>query len=206
MGVSISKESNKMKLKIPEPLARVFILIDKIIEGISIALMTSMIILVFVKVLFRKMFGFFPSSDFIKQINSTLFWSDQMTMLFLTWFTFIGIAIGFREKLHLAMDMIENMVPKTVIVILDKVILVSTFLFGLYMFYFGGSLTIQMIDSTLATTKLSNAWQYVVIPLTGGMCCVYSVLQFFDIDTRRYTEVEDEITKFEKDSEKGIKS
>jgi TRAP-type transport system small permease protein len=182
-----------MKLKIPEKLAVKFILLDKIIEGISIAMMVSMIILVFIKVLFRKMFGFFPDNTVIKSINSTLFWSDELTMLFLTWFTFIGIGIGFREKLHLAMDMIESFTPKIFITILDYIILICTFLFGIYMFVFGGSLTLQMADSTLPTTKISNAWQYVVVPLTGLMCCAYSVIQIFGIDTRRYTAVDDKI-------------
>ena len=80
--------------------------------------------------------GYFPDNGFIKYVNSTLFWSDELTMLFLTWFTFIGIAIGFREKLHLSMDMIENFIPKIFITILDYSILICTFAFGVYMFYF----------------------------------------------------------------------
>jgi TRAP-type transport system small permease protein len=182
-----------MKPKIPKPFASFFLVIDRIIEGISVTMMVAMIILVFVKVIFRKMFGYFPDNEFIKYVNSTLFWSDELTMLFLTWFTFIGIAIGFREKLHLAMDMIETFTPKIFITILDYSILVCTFAFGIYMFVFGGSLTLQMVDSTLPTTKLSNAWQYIVVPLTGLMCCAYSLLQILGIDTRRYTSVDDQI-------------
>ena len=39
-------------------------------------------------------------------------WSEEVTLLCLTWFTFMGIAIGFRERLHLGMDMVENLLPK----------------------------------------------------------------------------------------------
>jgi TRAP-type C4-dicarboxylate transport system permease small subunit len=191
--MNIEAHGDNMKLKIPKRLASIFLVIDRVIEGISVAMMVSMIILVFVKVIFRKMFGYFPDNEFVKYVNSTLFWSDELTMLFLTWFTFIGIGIGFREKLHLSMDIIDKYIPKGVIVFLDYLILVCTFAFGAYMFYFGGSLTFQMADSTLPTTKLSNAWQYVVVPLTGLMCCAYSLLQMFKIDTRRYTAVDDQI-------------
>jgi TRAP-type C4-dicarboxylate transport system permease small subunit len=182
-----------MKLKIPKPFISFFLIIDRIIEGICITMMVSMIVLVFVKVVFRKMFGYFPDNEFIKYMNSTLFWSDELTMLFLTWFAFIGIGIGFREKLHLAMDMIESFTPKIFITVLDYIILISIFGFGVYMFIFGGSLTLQMANSTLPTTKISNAWQYAVVPLTGLMCCAYSLLQMLGIDTRRYTAVDDEI-------------
>jgi TRAP-type C4-dicarboxylate transport system permease small subunit len=191
--MNIKAHGDNMKLKIPKRLASIFLLIDRVIEGISVVMMASMIILVFVKVIFRKMFGYFPDNGFVKYVNSTLFWSDELTMLFLTWFTFIGIAIGFREKLHLSMDIIDKYIPKGVIVFLDYLILICTFAFGVYMFYFGTSLTFQMADSTLPTTKLSNAWQYVVVPLTGLMCCAYSFLQIFKIDTRRYTAVDDQI-------------
>lgn len=162
-------------------LVRFFIRIDKMIEAFSIVLMLSMVAIVFTQVMTRKLFNF------------VFFWSEEVTLLCLTWFSFIGIAIGFREKLHLGMDVLENLVPKKALTILDRIIDVSTFGFGLYMIIYGFQFSVLMSESTLPATKLPNSVQYIVVPFTGVICCVYSALQFLGINTQRYTEIDDEI-------------
>jgi len=77
-------------------LARFFIRIDKMIEAFAIVLIIAMVLIVFTQVMTRKLFNF------------VFFWSEEVTLLCLTWFSFIGIGIGFREKLHIGMDMVEK--------------------------------------------------------------------------------------------------
>jgi TRAP-type C4-dicarboxylate transport system permease small subunit len=162
-------------------LGRFFIRIDKTIEAFSIVLMVAMVLIVFTQVMTRKLFNF------------VFFWSEEVTLLCLTWFSFIGIAIGFREKLHIAMDMVENLLPKKVLTNLDRVIDVATFGFGLYMIIYGVEFSMLMSESTLPATKLPNSVQYIVVPFTGVGCCIYATLQFLGINTQRYTEIDDEI-------------
>ena len=162
-------------------LARFFIRIDKMIEAFAIVLIIAMVLIVFTQVMTRKLFNF------------VFFWSEEVTLLCLTWFSFIGIAIGFREKLHLGMDVLENLASKTVLTILDRVIDVVTFGFGLYMIVYGTQFTLLMSESTLPATKLPNSIQYVVVPFTGVLCCIYATLQFLGKNTQRYTEIDDEI-------------
>src|SRR5512133_2170578 len=78
-------------------LARAALAADRAIEGFAIALLVSMIVNVFAAVVTRKLFGF------------VFAWSEEVTLLCLTWFTFMGIAIGFRERLHLGMDIFEKL-------------------------------------------------------------------------------------------------
>ena len=84
------------------------------------------------------------------------------------------------------MDLIESFVSKRTIFYLDKVIHVSTFLFGLYLIVYGWSFTSLMAESTLPATKLPNSALYVVMPITGVMCCAYSALQLMGYDTKRH--------------------
>nr|WP_254776785.1 TRAP transporter small permease subunit [Paenibacillus sp. yr247] len=39
-----------------------------------------------------------------KLFDFVFFWSEEVTMLLLIRFSFMGIAIGFREKLYLGID------------------------------------------------------------------------------------------------------
>ena len=155
---------------------------DRWVEGFAIALLVAMIVIVFVAVVTRKVFGF------------VFAWSEEVTLLCLTWFTFMGIAIGFRERLHLGMDIFEKL-PQPVLRALDRLIDLVTFLFGLYLVVCGWDFTLMMRGSILAATQLPNVVQYVVMPITGVLTCVYSGLQFLGRDLRRYHRIEEEIKR-----------
>jgi TRAP-type C4-dicarboxylate transport system permease small subunit len=161
---------------------KVFLMVDKIIEGFAITLLVGMILIVFVAVITRKAFGF------------VFAWSEEVTLLCLTWFTFMGIAIGFRERLHLGMDLFEKL-PKKVLDASDKLVDLVTFLFGLYLIVYGWDFSMMMRGSFLAATQLPNMIQYIVMPITGVLTCVYSGLQLFGKDLRRYHTIEEEIKR-----------
>jgi len=162
-------------------IGRIFLLIDKIIEGYAIGLLVFLILNVFAAVIMRRFFGhMFP-------------WSEEISLLSLTWFSFMGIAIGFREELHLAMDMLDNLFSPQVLKIWDKCIDVVAFAFGAYLLYYGTEFTLKMGTSTLAITGWPNMVQYIVIPITGVLTCVYSALRFLGFDLRRYNQIDEEI-------------
>ena len=161
---------------------RPFLMFDKIIEGFAITLLVAMILIVFMAVVTRKVFGF------------VFVWSEEVTLLCLTWFTFMGIAIGFRERLHLGMDIFDKL-PKNILNMSDRLIDVVTFLFGLYLVVYGWEFALMMRGSVLAATQLPNAVQYIVMPITGIMTCVYSGLQLLGRDLRRYHVIEEEIMR-----------
>ena len=96
---------------------RVAIWLDELAENIALTMLLAMVLIVVLQVFTRKFF------------NIVFFWSEEMTLLLLGWFTYMGIAIGFREHLHLEMDMIESLISKKALWVLDKVIQLATFAF-----------------------------------------------------------------------------
>lgn len=160
----------------------IFLTIDKIIDGCCITLLVAMIVIVFMAVITRKGFGFMFA------------WSEEITLLCLTWFTFMGIAIGFRERLHLGMDLF-NKLPAKVLLFLDRFVDLVTFFFGLYLVIYGWNFAMMMRGSILAATQMPNVVQYIVMPITGVMTCAYSALQFLGRDLRRYNVIEEEIKR-----------
>jgi TRAP-type transport system small permease protein len=155
---------------------------DKVVDIFCIVLIVAMILIVFTAVITRKLFHFMFA------------WSEEITLLCLTWFTFIGIAVGFRERLHIGMDLFEKL-PAKVLGILDRLIDFVTFLFGLYLVVYGWDFTMAMRGSVLAATQMPNVVQYVVMPITGVLTCVYSVLQLLGRDLRRFNAIEEEIKR-----------
>jgi TRAP-type C4-dicarboxylate transport system permease small subunit len=161
---------------------RFFLTIDKAIDGFCIILLVAMILIVVMAVVTRKGFGFMFA------------WSEEITLLCLTWFTFMGIAVGFRERLHLGMELFDKLPPK-VLLVTDRFVDLVTFFFGLYLVIYGWNFAMMMRGSILAATEMPNLVQYIVMPITGVMTCIYTGLQFLGRDLRRYNVIEEEIKR-----------
>lgn len=162
---------------------RIALAIDSFFENFALVAIASMVIIVAIQVITRKLFNF------------VFFWSEEITLLLMVWFSFMGIAIGFREKLHLAMDSFTNLLPKRINKVLDKVIQVCIFAFGFYLVKNGWEFTVLMNESTLPATKLPNSMMYLVMPITGVMICVYTFLQLIGIETIRHEHIDEEVPK-----------
>jgi len=174
-------------IPVPEKKCRVrsfFLMIDKAIDVFCIILLVAMIVIVFTAVITRKGFGFMFA------------WSEEITLLCLTWFTFMGIAIGFRERLHLNMELVDiDKLPPKVLLVTDRFIDLVTFFFGLYLVIYGWNFAMMMRGSILSATEMPNLVQYIVMPITGVTTCVYAALQFLGYDLRRYNVIEEEIKR-----------
>lgn len=160
-------------------LKRFLLAVDSFAESFALLSIVSMVIIVTIQVFTRKLFNF------------VFFWSEEVTLLLLAWFSYMGIAIGFREHLHMEMDIMSSAPPK-VLKVLDKFVQFSTLIFGLYLIVYGWEFTVLMGESTLPATKMPNSVLYIVMPITGLMTSCYALLQLFGIETKRHKDVEAE--------------
>lgn len=160
---------------------KIGLFIDSIFEKMTLLSLVALIFIVTTQVMTRKLFNF------------VFFWSEEVTLLLLAWFAFMSIAIGFREYIHLGIDSFTNLFSKRFNKVWDKVILVSTLAFGLYLVIQGWGFTVLMMDSTLPATKLPSSITYLAMPITGVMISGYALLQLVNISTTRHQGIEEEI-------------
>jgi TRAP-type C4-dicarboxylate transport system permease small subunit len=121
-----------------------------------------------------------------KLFNFVFFWSEEAILLLLVWFALMGIAIGFREGVHMGVEALTDRLPCSVNKWIDRWINVMGLLYGLYFVVYGWEFTVLMLESTLPATKLPNSVVYLVMPVSGIMVCAYSILHLLGIDTRRH--------------------
>ncbi|MCX7781294.1 MAG: TRAP transporter small permease [Negativicutes bacterium] len=157
-----------------EQIKKIALFIDTVFESIALIGLASMILVVTLQVVTRKLFNF------------VFFWSEEVTLLLLVWFSFMGMAIGFREGLHLGMDSLVDYLPQKIQRGIEALIEVCIFGFGTYLIIYGWEFTVLMHDSTLAATKLPNSIIYFVMPVTGLMTCVYAALHLAGVNTKRH--------------------
>ncbi len=157
-----------------EALKRIATKIDTLFETCAILALLGVIIVMAVQVATRKL------------LNFVFFWSEEAILICLVWFAFMGIAIGFREGVHMGVEALTDRLPARVNRWIDKWIDIMGLIYGLYFVIYGWEFTVLMLESTLPATKMPNSVVYAVMPVSGFMVCAYSVLQMLGYDTRRH--------------------
>ena len=99
-------------------------------------------------------------------LNDSPSWTEAGAVILMSWFIFLGAAVGVRENNHMGFDVLLYVLPpagkKWLRMISDIVI----FAFGLGMIWYGGTLIKLTWNTTLPALGISGAWDYV--PLIGG--------------------------------------
>ena len=161
----------------------IFLWIDRAIEVFAVSSVALMTLIVTLQVITRKLFNF------------VFFWSEEVTLLLLVWFSFLGIAIGFRDKLHLAMDALANRFSKRLNWLLDRIIALCTLLFGIYLMKYGWDFVQVVKNNTMSATGWSSAVKYIIMPVTGILTIFYGLLQLLGIDTVQHRELDEGVSE-----------
>ena len=164
-----------------ETLKRIALKLDTLFETCAILALLGVVLVMTLQVVTRKIFNF------------VYFWSEEAILLCLVWFAFMSIAIGFREGVHMGVDALTEHFSVRVNYWIKKWVDVMGLIYGLYFVVYGWEFTVLMLESTLPATKLPNSIVYFVMPVSGFMVCVYSLLQMMGIDTKRHKGADIEV-------------
>jgi len=99
-------------------------------------------------------------------LNDSPSWTEPGAVMLMSWFIFLGAAVGVRENNHMGFDVLLYVIPpggkKWLRTISDIVIIA----FGIGMVWYGFQLVQLTWDTTLPALGISGAWDY--IPVVGG--------------------------------------
>ncbi len=99
-------------------------------------------------------------------LNDSPSWTEPGAVMLMSWFIFLGAAVGVRENNHLGFDVLLYVLPrggkKVLRMISDLVILA----FGLGMIYYGIQLVQLTWNAILPSLGISGAFDY--FPVVGG--------------------------------------
>lgn len=147
--------------------------IDKAVEELSKVLLLIMILIVCFQVFSRKLFSYTPN------------WSLDATIFLLIWFSFLGIAMGFRERIHLAFTSI-HFSEKTNFYI-EKIISIVEIIFALILIIYGTKLMLNDFGQIIPTMgNLPIAYRTLAVPISGVLILFYGIFQLFGVDLKRH--------------------
>ncbi len=147
-------------------------IVDKaFLAAIALAqfLLVCMVVIVFANVVLRYVF------------NSGIKWSEEVVLVIIIWFTFIAMALGVQERLHININVLPKKLPQGFHVALYALRQVIQTVLSCVMFYYGILLTINGARSFLPATNIPNSINYLVVPIAGFFIFIFSLRCLFTI-------------------------
>lgn len=129
--------------------------LDNLLIVTALTMLGAMIIVILFQVFSRQI------------LNATPAWSEELSRVLFVWIAFLGIAYGFKEKLHIGVGLVVDNLPKAIQTAADIFAKLTIITLGGLMIYYGIEFTLLMMDSTLPGLRVPSSVLYAAIPVTG---------------------------------------
>ena len=147
------------------------------VEVWTVLLLVLMVLLVSLGVFFRYV------------LNASLSWYDEFASFLLVWMTFYGAVVASYRRRHIGFEVVvDRLMPNTRRIV--ELIAESCVLgFQAVLFYHGWLLMQKMGDeTTVSLVWVKMRWIYSVLPITGGLMLVISLMRFVSVATGNENE------------------
>ncbi|HLV09815.1 MAG TPA: TRAP transporter small permease [Halanaerobiales bacterium] len=149
-------------------ISRTFAFLEDLITYIAVIFLILMIIIVTMTVITRY------------TINFTFRWSDEVALLLMIWFGFIGLALGVKSSIHLSVEFFMGLLPDRFQKWIYQLENILVGVFGWSMLYYGIELYNKTKRTILPATMWSRGLLYVIIPVSGAFVFIFSIEKFIN--------------------------
>ena len=109
-------------------------------------------------------------------LNSSPSWTEAASIMVMSWFIFLGAAVGVRENFHMGFDVLVHFLPESTAPWMRAISDVSVVVFGLGMVVYGLQLTIDTWTAVIPVLHLPGGFTYMPI-VAGGVLMVLFALE-----------------------------
>jgi TRAP-type C4-dicarboxylate transport system permease small subunit len=109
-------------------------------------------------------------------LDSASSWPEPLAVLMMIWFTFIAATLCYRENLHIAVNLVFDLLPprgKVVLAWIREILVGAT---AVFLLYYGTSLVMTTWHQVIAEFPMvSVGLSYLPIPLGGGIMALFVI-------------------------------
>ena len=103
-------------------------------------------------------------------IGYSIKWAEEISLVSMMWITFLTMALGIREDIHIRIEMFVTWLPRRAKVALEYFLNTVLLFISVMMIYYGGMLTKFAMLHRLPATRFPSAVTYIIIPAVGVVC------------------------------------
>ena len=108
-------------------------------------------------------------------VNSSPAWTESGSIMIMSWFIFLGAAVGVRENFHMGFDVLLYFLPPSGKPWLRAISDVAIFAFASGMVFYGGELALRGWSVRIPVIGLPQTFTYLPIVISGVLMCLFSL-------------------------------
>ena len=108
-------------------------------------------------------------------LNDSPSWTEPGAVMLMSWFIFLGAAVGVKENNHLGFDVLLYVVPKGGKKVLRMISDVVILAFGAGMVWYGYQLSELTSTAILPSLGISGAWDYIPVAAGGVLVSIFAL-------------------------------
>ena len=117
--------------------------------------------------------------------NDPIGWTEQVSRILFVWMTFLGSALLYRQRMHIAIDMFVKLLPGPLQTFLYWVVEFAVLVFVLVFFTFGLKLSLDTWDNTYGALDITPATFYLAAPVSSVLIVLFFLERLIDPELRR---------------------
>lgn len=133
-------------------------------KAVLMALLSAMALIIFANVVLR-----YTTSESIE-------WAEEVARYLMVWLTFLGAGLVLRYGGHIAIDNLQDSVPRKAAMAIRCLISTILFAFFIYMAWVGMMYVERSQFQMTPTTQVSMAWVYSAMPIGGLLLVIHFAL------------------------------
>lgn len=108
-------------------------------------------------------------------LNASPSWTETSAIMVMSWFIFLGAAVGVRENFHMGFDVLLYVLPKGSKGALRTISDLVAFAFGIGMVWYGIKLVALTWHSTIPALGLPGGFDYLPLTVGGVLISLFSL-------------------------------
>jgi TRAP-type C4-dicarboxylate transport system permease small subunit len=107
-------------------------------------------------------------------------WSEELVRQFMVLFAFIGMALGVRDKIHIALSIVAERKKKKILLPIEILVKLLILTLGILMSSFMGPIFTRLKYNRLPGTGIPVGFQYLIPTAMGILISLIALYQIYD--------------------------
>ena len=108
-------------------------------------------------------------------VGDPLIWTEEFIVITFSWMLFIGLASGFRERMHLRIDAMLILLPRRARFALGALAMTVTLVTLGGLVWFGIDQALTLLETQTPMMRISAAWAVTAVPVGAALSVLHIV-------------------------------
>ncbi len=141
------------------------------------------LLVILAKTLLAAMVLLISANVFMRYVlNSGIPWSEEVALVFVVWFTFIALALGVKQRLHISLCLLPEKISPKIDFLLSKLTDIVILFMGYIMIHYGWILVQFTSRSILPATGVPASVLYFPLVLSGVLVLYEGGMNLLGLD------------------------